>query len=67
MSFFHYDFDIDFEILFETRKDWMLVKRLNLINYIIILKRSLLLIDFDDNSSVKLSKIIMLSNKYIDT
>ena len=29
-------------------------------------KRSLLLIDFDDDSSVELSKIIMLLNKYID-
>ena len=45
----------------------MLVRKLNSINYIIIFKKSLLLIDFDDNSSVKLSEIIMLSDKYIDT
>ena len=67
VSFFHYDFDIDFEILFETRRDWVLVRESNLINYIIILKRSLSLIDFDDDSDVKLFKIIMLLNKYIDT
>ena len=45
----------------------MLVRGLNLINYIIMSKRSSLLIDFNDDSSVKLFKIIMLSNKYIDT
>ena len=45
----------------------MLVKESNSINYIIILKRSLSLIDFDDNSGVELPKIIMLLNKYIDT
>ena len=32
-----------------------------------MLKRLLLLIDFDDDSSVKLFKIIMLLNKYLDT
>ena len=32
-----------------------------------MLKKSLLLIDFDDNSNVKLLKVIMLLNKYIDT
>ena len=45
----------------------MLVKNLNLINYIIMLKKSLLLIDFNDDSSVKLLKVIILLNKYIDT
>ena len=65
MSFFHYD--CDFEILFKTRKDWIFVKESNSIDYIIMLKRSLSLIDFNDNSNVKLSKITMLSNKYIDT
>ena len=38
----------------------------NSINYIIILKRLSLLINFKNNSRVKLSKIIKLSNKYID-
>ena len=66
VNFFRYDFDIDFEILFKTRRDWVLVRESNLINYIIMSKRSSLLIDFDDNSSVKLFKIIMLSNKYIN-
>ena len=32
-----------------------------------MLKRLSSLIDFDDDSGVKLFKIIMLSNKYIDT
>ena len=45
----------------------MLVRELNLINYTIILKRSSSLIDFDDDSSVKLLRVIMLSDKYIDT
>ena len=45
----------------------MLIKESNSINYIIILKKSLSLIDFDDDSGVKLFKIIMLLNKYIDT
>ena len=67
VSFFRYDFDIDFEILFEMRRDWVLVRESNLINYIIMSKRSSSLIDFDDDSSVKLSKIIMFLNKYIDT
>ena len=39
----------------------------NLIDYIIMSTKSLLLIDFNDDSDVKLFKIIMLSNKYIDT
>ena len=65
MSFFRYDYD--FEILFEMRKDWVLVRGLNLINYIIISKRSSSSINFDDDSGVKLFKIIMLLNKYIDT
>ena len=67
MSFFRYNFDIDFEILFEMRKDWMFVRESNSINCIIISKRLSLLIDFNDNSSVELPKIIMLLNKYIDT
>ena len=66
VSFFRYNFDIDFEILFKMRRDWMLVRELNSINYIIMLKRSSLLINFDDNSNVKLPKITILSNKYID-
>ena len=45
----------------------MLVRESNLINYIIMLKKSSLLIDFDDDSSVELSKIIILLNKYINT
>ena len=65
MSFFRYD--CDFEILFKMRKDWILVRKSNLINYTIMLKRSSLLINFDDDSGVELFKIIMLSNKYIDT
>ena len=65
VSFFRYNYD--FEILFEMRRDWVLVRGLNSINYIIMSKRSLSLIDFNDNSSVKLFKIIMLLNKYIDT
>ena len=32
-----------------------------------MLKRSLSLIDFNDDSNVKLPEIIMLSNRYIDT
>ena len=32
VSFFHYDFNIDFEILFKMRKDWVLVRGSNLIN-----------------------------------
>ena len=32
-----------------------------------MLKKSSSLIDFDDDSNVKLFKIIMLLNKYIDT
>ena len=32
-----------------------------------MLKKSSLLIDFDDDSNVKLSEVIMLSDKYIDT
>ena len=44
----------------------MLVKKFNLINYIIILKKSLLLIDLNNDLSIKLSKITKLSNKYID-
>ena len=67
VNFFRYDFDIDFEILFETRRDWVLVRESNLINYIIILKRSSSLIDFNDDSNVKLFKITVLLNKYIDT
>ena len=45
----------------------MLVKKSNSINYIIMLKKSSSLIDFNDDSNVELPKIIMLSNKYIDT
>ena len=67
VNFFRYDFDIDFEILFETRRDWVLVRESNLINYIIILKSSSSLIDFNDDSNVKLFKITVLLNKYIDT
>ena len=44
----------------------MFIKKSNSINYIIVLKKSSLLIDFKDNSNVKLFKVIMLSNKYID-
>ena len=65
MGFFHYDYD--FKILFETRRDKVLVRGLNLINYTIILKRLLSLIDFDDDSGVELFKITMLSDKYINT
>ena len=65
MSFFRYN--CDFKILFKTRKDWILVKESNLINYTIMSKRSLSLIDFNDDSNVKFFKITMLSNKYIDT
>ena len=65
MDFFRYN--CDFEILFKMRRNWILVKESNSINYIIILKKSSSLIDFNDDSSVKLFKIIMLSNKYIDT
>ena len=64
VSFFRYD--CDFEILSKTRRDWILVRKSNSINYIIMLKRSSSLIDFNDNSNVKLPKIIMLLNKYID-
>ena len=39
----------------------------NLINYTIISKKSSLLIDFNDDLNVKLFKVIMLLNKYIDT
>ena len=39
------------------------MKKLKLINYIIILKNSLSLIDLNDNSDMKLFKIIILSNK----
>ena len=42
------------------------MKESNSINYIIILKRSLLLIDFKNNSRVELSRIIKLLNKYIN-
>ena len=42
------------------------MKESNLINYIIMLKRSSLLIGFDDNSNVELPEIIMLLNKYIN-
>ena len=63
MNFIRYDF----EILFEIRKDWILVRKSNLINYTIMLKRSSLLIDFDDDSSVELFKVTMLLNRYIDT
>ena len=65
VGFFRYD--CDFEILFETRKNWILVRGLILINYIITLKRSSSLINFNYDSNVKLPKIIMLLNKYIDT
>ena len=65
MNFFRYD--CDFEILFETRRDWVFIKKSNSIDYIIMLKRLSSLIDFDDDSNVKLFKIIMLLNKYIDT
>ena len=67
VSFFRYNCDYDFEILFKMRRDWVFVRRLNLIDYIIMLKKSSSLIDFDDDSNVKLFKIIMLLNKYIDT
>ena len=65
VSFFRYD--CDFEILFKSRKNKMLVRESNSINYIIISKKSSSLIDFNDNSNVKLPKVIMLSDKYIDT
>ena len=65
MNFFRYD--CDFGILFETRRDWVLVRESNSINYIMMLKRSSSLIDSDDDSGVELSKIIMLLNKYIGT
>ena len=48
------------------RKNWIFIKKLNLTNYIIMLKRSLLLINLNNNSDVKLSKIIKLLNKNID-
>ena len=44
----------------------MLIKKLNLINYIIISKRLLLLINLNNNSSIKLFKITKLLNNYID-
>ena len=65
MGFFHHD--CDFEILFKMRRDWVLVRESNSIDYIMISKRSSSLIDFDDDSGVKLFKITVLSDKYIDT
>ena len=65
MSFFRHD--CDFEILFEMRRDWVFVRESNSINYTIMSKRSSSLIDFNDDSNVELSKITMLSNRYIDT
>ena len=63
VSFFRYNF----EILFEIRRDWVFVKESNLINNIMMLKRSSSLINFDDDSNVKLFKVIMLANKDNDT
>ena len=41
----------------------MLIKELNSTNWMIILKKSSLLIDSKKDSRIKLSKIIMLLNK----
>ena len=62
-SRYNCDFDFDFKILFKMWKNWVFIKRLKLINYTIILKKSSSLINSNNDLDMKLFEIIILLNK----